>query len=83
MSPGSPEQQAREEIDKALDAAGWVIQDRAELTLIAYGAFAEALKHWEVSRNRHWRWRRCSRLHVRGAWNGLSQGCWILKDSMP
>ena len=50
MSPGSPEQQAREEIDKALDAAGWVIQDRAELTLIAYGAFAEALKHWEVSR---------------------------------
>ena len=35
MSPGLPEQQARAEIDKALDAAGWVIQDRAELNLSA------------------------------------------------
>ena len=35
MSPGLPEQQARVEIDKALDAAGWVIQDRAELNLSA------------------------------------------------
>ena len=33
--PGLPEQQARAEIDKALDAAGWVIQDRAELNLSA------------------------------------------------
>ena len=35
MSPGLPEQQARVEIDKALDAAGWVIQDRAETNLTA------------------------------------------------
>ena len=35
MSPGPPEQQARVEIDKALDAAGWVIQDRSELNLSA------------------------------------------------
>ena len=35
MNPGLPEQQARVEIDKALDAAGWVIQDRAELNLSA------------------------------------------------
>jgi len=35
LSPGLPEQQARVEIDKALDAAGWVIQDRAELNLSA------------------------------------------------
>ena len=35
MSPGLPEQQARVEIDKALDAAGWLIQDRDELNLTA------------------------------------------------
>ena len=35
MTPLTPEQQAREEIDKALDAAGWLIQDRAELNLTA------------------------------------------------
>ena len=28
MSP-TPEQKAREEIDAALEAAGWIIQDRA------------------------------------------------------
>ena len=35
MSPGLPEQQARVEIDKALDVAGWLIQDRDELNLTA------------------------------------------------
>ena len=35
MSSGSPEQQARVAIDKFLAAAGWVIQDRAELNLSA------------------------------------------------
>jgi hypothetical protein len=35
LSPGLPEQQARVEIDKALDAAGWLIQDRDELNLTA------------------------------------------------
>ena len=35
MTPLTPEQQAREEIDKALDAAGWLLQDRAELNLSA------------------------------------------------
>ena len=35
MSPGLPEQQARVEIDKALDAAGWLIQVRDELNLTA------------------------------------------------
>ena len=33
--PLSPEQQARKEIDKALDAGGWLIQDRAELNISA------------------------------------------------
>ena len=35
MSLGLPEQQARVELDKALDAAGWLIQDRDELNLTA------------------------------------------------
>ena len=35
MTPHTPEQQAREEIDTALDAAGWLVQDRAELNLAA------------------------------------------------
>ena len=35
LTPLTPEQQAREEIDKALVAAGWLIQDRAELNLTA------------------------------------------------
>ena len=35
MTPLTPEQQAREEIDIALVAAGWLIQDRAELNLTA------------------------------------------------
>ena len=35
LLPLSPEQQARKEIDKALDAGGWLIQDRAELNISA------------------------------------------------
>jgi type I site-specific restriction endonuclease len=34
MSP-TPEQQSREEIDATLHAAGWIIQDRAEMNLSA------------------------------------------------
>ncbi len=34
MSP-TPEQQAREQIDAALQAAGWIIQDRGEMNLSA------------------------------------------------
>ena len=34
MTP-TPEQEAREHIDDALEAAGWVIQDRAEMNLSA------------------------------------------------
>ena len=34
MSP-TPEQQARQQIDEALEAAGWVIQDRAKMNLAA------------------------------------------------
>jgi type I restriction enzyme, R subunit len=33
--PPTPEQQAREQIDAALQAAGWLIQDRAEMNLSA------------------------------------------------
>lgn len=33
--PLTPEQQAREQIDAALLAAGWLIQDRAEMNLSA------------------------------------------------
>ena len=35
MSSGSPEQQARQHIDAALDAAGWLVQNRAETNLSA------------------------------------------------
>ena len=35
MTPLTPEQQARQEIDKVLDAAGWLIQDRADTNLTA------------------------------------------------
>lgn len=35
MSPPKPEEAARKEIDVALDAAGWVIQDDAEMNLYA------------------------------------------------
>lgn len=34
MSP-TPEQKARQDIDAALEAAGWVVQDRAEMNLAA------------------------------------------------
>jgi type I restriction enzyme R subunit len=34
-SPGDPERKAREEIDAALVAAGWVVQDRDEMNLSA------------------------------------------------
>jgi type I restriction enzyme R subunit len=34
MSP-SPEQEAREHIDEALEAAGWIVQDRGEMNLAA------------------------------------------------
>jgi type I restriction enzyme, R subunit len=34
MSP-TPEQQARVQIDSALEAAGWIIQDRAAMNLTA------------------------------------------------
>jgi type I restriction enzyme R subunit len=34
MSP-TPEQQARVQIDRALAAAGWIIQDRAAINLAA------------------------------------------------
>jgi type I restriction enzyme R subunit len=33
--PPTPEQQAREQIGAALQAAGWLIQDRAEMNLSA------------------------------------------------
>ena len=35
MPASKPEERAREEIDAALQASGWVIQDRAELNLSA------------------------------------------------
>jgi type I restriction enzyme R subunit len=35
MSPAKPEEAARKEIDAALEAAGWVIQDAAEVNLYA------------------------------------------------
>jgi hypothetical protein len=35
MSPAKPEEAARKEIDAALEAAGWVIQDDAEMNLCA------------------------------------------------
>ena len=35
MNPLTPEQRARQEIDKALDTAGWLVQDRNELNLSA------------------------------------------------
>ena len=34
-SPGDPERKAREQIDAALFAAGWVVQDRDEMNLSA------------------------------------------------
>ena len=34
-SPGAPEQKARAQIDAALIAAGWVVQDRDEMNLSA------------------------------------------------
>jgi len=34
MSP-TPEQRARQDIDAALEAAGWIIQDRATMNLSA------------------------------------------------
>jgi type I restriction enzyme R subunit len=34
MSP-TPEQSARQQIDAALEAAGWIVQDRAAMNLAA------------------------------------------------
>ena len=34
-SPGAPELKAREQIDAALAAAGWIVQDRDEVNLAA------------------------------------------------
>ena len=33
--PLSPEQRARQDIDAALEASGWIVQDRAEINLSA------------------------------------------------
>ncbi len=40
MTPLTPEQQAREAIGSDLDAAGWLVQDRAEVNVSAGPGFA-------------------------------------------
>lgn len=47
MSP-TPEEEARQYIDAALEAAGWLMQDRADVNLAA-GATTTALP-WPASR---------------------------------
>lgn len=48
MSP-LPEQEARRDIDAALEAAGWIIQDRDEMNLAAGPAGGVAVREFRMA----------------------------------
>jgi len=47
MPPAKPEEAVRKEIDAALEAAGWVIQDAAEMNL--YAASGVAIREFVIA----------------------------------